>query len=231
MPMDWKFFGKGCAFYPVYGNTCAYTVVGRELYMLDCGESAFEQLYKHVDLNEIDRAYVIVTHLHADHVGSLGTLISYFFCVLHRPVYVIHPETTIVDLLTLEGIDKSGYVFLREMPENDMGLFAEPIPVSHAADMKCYGYLLKDGAETVFYSGDSSMVPGAVQKMFLDGKIDRIYHDTSTHNSPNPSHCFYGKLEEIIPLEKRGQFYCMHLDSPCEEMLMEKGFKVVEVLK
>lgn len=229
--MDWNFLGKGCAFNPLYGNTSAYFVQNKELYLLDCGESVFERLFKQINLNEIEKAYVIVTHLHADHVGSLGTLISYFFCVLHKPVYVIHPETTIVDLLTLEGIDKQGYNYCELLPDNGAGLTAEPVSVQHAADMRCYGYLLQDADECVYYSGDSSMVPEIVLELFLAGKVARIYHDTSTHDSPNPSHCYFGKLEEIIPMEKRGQFYCMHLDSPCEEMLMMKGFQVVKGAK
>ncbi len=227
--MKLSFLGKGCAFYPLYGNTCAYFVHEKELYLLDCGESAFEQLYKKINLDEIERAYVIVTHLHADHVGSLGTMISYFFCVLHKPVYVIHPETTIVDLLTLEGIDKAGYEYCTRLPENGAGLSAEPIEVKHAEDMKCYGYLLRDSEECIFYSGDSAMMPEKVQKMFLAGEIDRIYHDTATQ--PSDHHGFYERLEEVIPVEKRGQVYCMHLDSPCEEMLMAKGFRIVEVEK
>lgn len=227
--MELNFLGKGCAFYPLYGNTCAYFVHGKELYLLDCGESAFEQLYKKINLGEIERAYVIVTHLHADHVGSLGTMISYFFCVLHKPVYVIHPETTIVDLLTLEGIDKAGYEYCTRLPENGAGLSAEPIEVKHAEDMKCYGYLLRDSEECIFYSGDSAMVPEKVRKLFLAGEIDRIYHDTATQ--PSDHHGFYERLEEVIPVEKRGQVYCMHLDSPCEGMLMAKGFRIVEVEK
>ena len=42
---------------------------------------AFDFLYHHIDLDAVDRVYVILTHLHADHVGSLGTLISYFYCL------------------------------------------------------------------------------------------------------------------------------------------------------
>lgn len=227
--MKLNFLGKGCAFYPLYGNTCAYFVHGKELYLLDCGESAFEQLYKRIDLNEIERAYVIVTHLHADHVGSLGTMISYFACVLQKPLYVIHPETTIVELLTLEGISKSFYEYHKLLPENAAGLSAEPVEVHHAEDMKCYGYLLRDAEECVFYSGDSARLPEKVQKLFLEGGVDRIYHDTST--KPSEHHGFYEVLEDAIPPEKRGQVYCMHLDGPCEEMLMERGFRIVEVEK
>lgn len=225
--MKLNFLGKGCAFYPLYGNTCAYFVHGKELYLLDCGESAFEQLYKKIDLNEIERAYVIITHLHADHVGSLGTMISYFACVLKKMVYVVHPETTIVDLLTLEGISKSFYEYHKLLPENAAGLSAEPVEVHHAEDMQCYGYLLRDAEECIFYSGDSAMLPEKVQKLFLAGEVDRIYHDTATQ--PSEHHGYYKKLEEVIPEEKRGQVYCMHLDSKCEDMLMARGFRIVEV--
>ena len=42
--MKWDFIGKGSAFYPPYGNTGAYTLRDKELYLLDCGEMAFDYL-------------------------------------------------------------------------------------------------------------------------------------------------------------------------------------------
>lgn len=88
-----------------------------------------------------------------------------------------------------------------------------------------------DGTETIYYSGDSSELPEDIRTRFLAGEIGRIYHDTSTHDSPNPSHCYYGKMEKWIPREERHRVYCMHLDSPCEDMLKEKGFSIVEVVE
>lgn len=227
--MNLRFLGKGSAFYPVYGNTGAYMLYGKELYLLDCGETAFERLYELVGFDEIEQVYVIQTHLHADHVGSLGSLISYFHHILGRQVVVVHPQRTIVQLLTLEGIDPCGYIYKETLPENAAGLHAEPVEVKHARDMKCYGYILSDEEESVYYSGDSSELPPQIREQFLEGKIQRIYHDTASEDLPNPSHCYYGKMEQWIPREKRGQVYCMHLDSPCEDMLKERGFSVVEV--
>ncbi len=228
--MKLNFLGKGCAFYPVYGNTGAYFLKGKELYLIDCGESAFEHLYRKINLDDLETVYVILTHLHADHVGSLGTLISYFYCLHGMQITVIHPEDTIEELLTLEGIDKKGYIHLKEMPENSAGLKAVPVPVKHAQDMKCYGYILSDSEDCIYYSGDSADTPEEIKEKFLDGTIRRIYHDTSTHDSDHPSHCFYGKLEAWIPPEKRGHVYCMHLDSPCEDILKERGFQIVDVI-
>lgn len=227
--MKLNFIGKGSAFYPVYGNTGAYILEGKELYLLDCGELAFDFLYEHVDLEQVEGVYVILTHLHADHVGSLGTLISYFYFHQGIQVHVVHPEHTVIELLSLMGIDQKGYCYLKLLPENSAGIEARPVEVKHAANMRCYGYLLSDGEETVYYSGDSSEIPEEILTAFLADEIDRVYQDTSTHDEPNPSHCFYGKLEASIPVQKRNRVYCMHLDSPCEDLLREKGFQVVEV--
>ena len=227
--MELKFLGKGSAFYPVYGNTGAYMLYGKELYLIDCGETAFDQLYRRIRLDEIEKVYVLQTHLHADHVGSLGSLISYFHHILNRQGMVIHPQPTITQLLTLEGIDPRGYIYEQFLPENAAGLHAEPVEVKHATDMKCYGYVITDQNESIYYSGDSSELPPEIRKRFLAGEIQRIYHDTASEDLPNPSHCYYGKMEEWIPKEKRSQIYCMHLDSPCEDMLRSRGFSLVEV--
>ena len=231
---------------------------GKALYLIDCGETMFDVLYHKLDLASIEDVYVILTHMHADHVGSLGTLISYFYCLFNKAIHVVYPQETIKQLLTLEGITPLGYHYHETLPENPAGLTAVPVEVKHALDMKCYGYVLSDGTETIYYSGDSSELPEDmkcygyvlsdgtetiyysgdsselpedIRTRFLAGEIGRIYHDTSTHDSPNPSHCYYGKMEKWIPREERHRVYCMHLDSPCEDMLKEKGFSIVEVVE
>lgn len=227
LSMNLNFLGKGSAFYPLYGNTGAYMRFKDQLYLLDCGETAFDTLYRREDLDTISHIYVLLTHLHADHVGSLGTLISYYYCLHGIQVTVIHPEPTIIQLLTLEGITPKGYHYLQTLPENKAGITAVPIPVKHAEDMKCYGYILSDGRECIYYSGDAAEVPESVRADFLGGMISRLYQDTSTH--PSDSHCFYEKLEQWFPEEVRHRIYCMHLDSPCEPLLRSKGFRIVDV--
>lgn len=224
--MKLHFLGTGSAFFPTYGNTCAYMLCEKELYLLDCGESAFGILYEKGILDEVEAVYTIITHLHADHVGSLGSLISYFYCMHNMKITVVHPESVIRDLLSLEGIAPECYIYMKKMPVNRAGLDVEAVEVKHAPDMKCYGYLLRDGKECIYYSGDSAEFPEQVQNQFLAGEIDRVYHDTSTYDSPDPSHCYYGKLELAIPYEKRSRVFCMHLDSSCENLLHEKGFKI-----
>lgn len=227
--MNLNFIGKGSAFYPPYGNTGAYFIHQDGLYVIDCGESVFEKLYDRIDFDKINHIYVLLTHLHADHVGSLGTLISYCYCVKQKVVNVIHPQAKVVEILRLTGVPAEGYIYHESIPENDYGLKAEPIDVVHAKDMRCYGYVLEDAEEKIYYSGDSADIPESILTRFFSGELARIYQDTSTHNSENPSHCYYGILEEKIPSAERNRVYCMHLDSPCEELLKSKGFQIVEV--
>lgn len=44
--MELKFLGCGSAFNPVCGNTSAYYTAGKNLYVIDAGESVFLQLYQ-----------------------------------------------------------------------------------------------------------------------------------------------------------------------------------------
>lgn len=229
--MKLNFLGKGAAFYPAYGNTGAYILDQKDLYLLDCGESAFHLLHQKGIMDEAEQVFVIITHLHADHIGSLGSLISYFYCVRKKPVFIIHPEKTIVKLLKLEGISDAGYCYMERLPENAAGIQAKPIEVFHVPDMKCYGYLLTDQEGVFYYSGDAADIPSDVLEAFKQGQIDRIYQDTSTHDEVHPTHCYYKTLEQKIPANLRDKVYCMHLDGPFEQLLKDCGFQVIEVQK
>lgn len=229
--MKLNFLGKGAAFYPTYGNTGAYILDQKDLYLLDCGESAFHTLYEKGLMDEAERVYVLITHLHADHIGSLGSLISYFYCVRKKPVFIIHPEKTIVELLKLQGLSEAGYCYLERLPENAAGIQAKPVEVFHVPDMKCYGYLLTDQDGVFYYSGDAAGIPSDVLEAFKQGQIDRIYQDTSTHDEEHPTHCYYKILEQLVPAGLRDKVYCMHLDGPFDQLLKDCGFRVIEVQK
>lgn len=228
--MELIFLGKGSGFYPTYDNTSAYFIEDKSLYLIDCGETVFKKIYELDQKKLFDHIYVLITHLHADHVGSLATMVSYFYFVKNIKVNIVHPNKNIIEILRLEGVPGNIYSHYLDLPENKYGLVAKAIEVKHARDMKCYGYLLRDKKEKIFYSGDSADIPDLVLSKLLNGEIDRIYQDTSTYNVEDGSHCFYGVLEKKIPLHKRNRVYCMHLDSPCEDLLKSKGFRVVEVI-
>lgn len=226
--LELKFLGNGAAFYPILGNTNAFFTAGDDLFFLDFGESAFEKVFRMFDLTRYHRVWVLLTHLHADHCGSLASMLSYMHCVLHKEVTIVHPVDTVVRLLDMEGIGHEFYSYLPALPE-DCPVEAQPVSVPHAADMRAFGYILRYDGDSVYYSGDAAQLPEEVLRAFLSGALRRIYQDTASHESP--CHCYYKRLEAVIPLERRRDVYCMHLDSDMTQTLTEAGFSVVEAVK
>lgn len=222
-----KFLGRGAAFYPAFGNTNAFFETNGDLFFLDFGESAYEKVVRLLDLTAYRHIYVLLTHLHADHSGSLASLLSYTHCVLHREVTVVHPLDTVMQLLTIQGISPEFYHYLSALPES-CAVSAQPFDVPHAENMRAFGYLLSDANESIYYSGDAAQLPEEIARRFLSGEIARIYHDTASHESA--SHCYYQRLVDAIPREKRHAVYAMHLDGDYVDMLKGLGFSVVETI-
>lgn len=227
--MELRFLGIGSAFNPAMKNTSAYFTHNRNFFLIDCGESVFEQIYRLEELRASEGIYVLITHLHTDHVGSLGSLISYCHYVLGKDIHIIHPSGTIVQLLDLLGIDSRYYRYHQEFPDVLADVKITVVPVEHVKDMRCYGYLISAAGETIYYSGDASGIPEHILVGFLAGRISRCYQDTSSQRSDHPTHCYIGDLEQMIPPAKRAAVCCMHLDCEIGAMLRAKGFDVAEV--
>ena len=229
MPMlNLQFLGRGAAFYPAFGNTNAFFTSQQDLFFLDFGESNFAKVERLFDLKRYRRVYVLLTHLHADHSGSLASLISYCYCVLKFKVYVVHPIPTVVELLRLQGIADFFYHYLPALPE-ECSVTAEPVEVRHAEDMRSFGYLLSDGEERIYYSGDAYEMPDCVADALSAGVLTRVYHDVSSKESE--AHCYVQRLEAAVPPPLWSLVYAMHLDCDCIADLRHLGFSVVEVMQ
>ncbi len=227
--MELKFTGIGSAFNPRFKNTNAYFTIEDDLFLLDCGESVFGSIWDMKELINSKNIYVLITHLHADHVGSLASLISYTYYVLEKKIHVIHPVDTIVDFLSLSGIDKMNYFYMNELPKTVKEAKAEAVEVEHVSDMRSFGYVITSKDKKVYYSGDSNSIPKNILKSYLDGNINELYQDTAISYSENPSHMFIGDLMEVIPADKRDGIYCIHLEGDNEDLIRSKGFNVARV--
>ena len=102
------FLGKGAAFYPSFDNTSAWFVESNVFYLIDCGESVFSKIWNIPEYFRADKVVVILTHLHCDHVGSLGSLISYTNMILKLQIEIVHEnDNSLKQLLKLCGDRKS----------------------------------------------------------------------------------------------------------------------------
>ena len=110
-----KFVGCGAALYPKLYNSNAYFEIDQDLFLLDCGETAFRQHYIAGHFAGKKSVTVIITHMHTDHIGSLGTLIVYCYNVLGIRTKVIYPEPEkLKTVFMLTGVEPEHYKLYKE---------------------------------------------------------------------------------------------------------------------
>lgn len=226
--LNLKFFGIGSAFNPLFGNNNAFFELDEDIYFIDFGESNFEKVYKNIDLCKYKNITVLITHMHADHIGSLPTFISYCYIKLKKTINIFHPNEDLKDFLHLCGISSNMFNY-QKCFKNSKNLNIEFVDVSHAKDMPCYGLIISHDNKSIFYSGDSNSINKVILERFLNRTIETIYHDTSYENSS--SHCYYKNIEELIPKHLRKNFYCMHLGCDFIQELKDLGFNIPSLIK
>ncbi|WP_019241217.1 MULTISPECIES: MBL fold metallo-hydrolase [Bacillus] len=235
-----KFIGNGSAFNTQLGNNNAFIKRDRHLFLIDCGSTNFSRMIDKKLLEDVDQITVLQTHLHADHIGSLGDLVGYaFHCMepkLSVKVTILTPLALTADvkaILQKVGVPETQYksveIDTEHQPENVVGITSiKPYLVEHVPHLTCFSYLLHIDGKTVYYSGDCNMIPDEILKLMLDDKIDLFYQDTSKADFPGNVHLSLRQLEEAIPAELRPKVYCMHLDPIFSNSEAENlGFHVV----
>ena len=170
----------------------------------------------------------MVTHMHADHVGRLPSIISYCYYVLGKKVTVIYPEKSLWILLGLMGIDPDIYIPVESSLFTAEGLKVWAVSVKHADDISCFGYIIEFAGEKIYYSGDSYEIPKDVLDGFYKREISTIYQDTTEFTSDHRSHCPLEELEECIPADLRRNVFCMHFTTDFTEKLKKKGFGYIQ---
>ena len=234
--MELKFLGKGAAFYPVLGNTSAYFIYDKNLFLIDCGESVFKKVYEKDLFSEIDNLYVFITHTHSDHIGSLSSLILYCSHKFDIKTKIVIPKENkyidyIKNILDSMGVDKSDYEFINDVDlDNKYDVFdnIRYVETTHCDDITSYSIIFEKDNRVIYYSGDTNELDTVKSIIHGDKNIDKIYIETCSERLD--SHIYYEDLLEVIPKNLRDRVYCMHLDTmDIVDKLEENGFRIVEV--
>lgn len=223
--MKLKPLGFGSAFNSQeYGNNSWYFVMRNRVFIIDCGSTAFNS-FKEKKLDKYDSVNVIITHLHTDHIGSLGTLIEYLFYVKGLKTNIItdiHLRKDLRTLLSISGIEETMYNLVTNTYENkevyhlDVGItFLE---TSHVPQLQSYSLLIDfwDTQKRIYYSGDANDLPNPL-KIFNKPElsVDHVYIDYSINGSPV-------HLSNEQPLKQLAEWFSdstihlMHLDNYIE---------------
>ena len=229
--MKLSFLGIGSAYHTVWFNSNAYFRIGDSLVLLDCGESSFARLMEKGLLQKLQgECYAFITHLHADHAGSLPSLCSFFAGKLHKRVRVIYPDEEIDDFLRLAGIPPTDYIHLTSLEDQLPPLQARAVPTTHIPGYPSYGWMLDDPLERVYFSGDSREIPQEILSGLLDKSISMVYHDVEylSEEKKDGCHLQYQALLRAVPPDARERFCCMHMNCDFRERAMTDGFRVAQ---
>lgn len=215
-----NFLGTGGAFAFKLGNNSAYMINSGELLLIDCGESTMKTIYDLNLLNGIDKVYILITHLHSDHVGSLGSFI--FYCE-ERDVTIIYPNVNdMKTLLKFYGVASHAKV-VSPLEFTDFKVTAYK---QIHEKLEAYGYIFEYGGETIYFSGDTKSIPKEALDLLFANKIDYFYEDLREEESE--FHISFNEIEKLIPKKYRNKVYCMHFNKPEEiPKIKALGFNTV----
>ncbi len=238
-----KFLGIGDAFNTIDGNTSAYMKLGSELIFIDMGESSFARAKEAGILKDVTKVHIFITHLHSDHIGSLGSMIAYLYYGMFKmdssKICVYFPSQEIEKLLMLQGVTKNWYTFfINKWDELVIGggkeyteyIFEENL---HTTDLdvdgksNCYSIELSvPNVGRFYYSGDCV---GFKERLKGNYEFDYIYHEVTSHDNPVVHTSYKSLLEDTKNLskERKEKIYLMHLDEGFDKAKARKdGFSI-----
>lgn len=228
------FLGRGSGYNVKEGNTSAYIRKNETLLLIDCGENIFKTIVEKDLIDGIKYIHVLITHMHSDHVGSLGSFIGfcYWKYKIVTKVY-FYKKDKIRKFLEITGLIE-GESFIVNDTKNkkidSLGLEFFSSITKHVKTLNTYSYTLKfQEGNDIFYSGDTYETNFDVIPYLRLGNL--IYHDTCLNDCKGNVHTSLRVLSEIIPKEYRKQVYCIHIDGDdFVEKAEKEGFNVVDVI-
>jgi ribonuclease BN (tRNA processing enzyme) len=227
--MQIKFVGTGGAFDIHYTNSSAIVYLNSKKYLIDCGYSVFSKLIEHNLVNEIDA--VLVTHLHDDHVGSLGTLAFYRFHVLGKKLKVLLPpneqyQQKFRQLVAVTIGNCDSYLDFEEINQED--IISVDTTGKHYSCMESFAYIFKDQNEVYAFSGDladPNFLFETLKQLNL-AQISTVFHDICFYQ--NPTHSYYKELMKWQSTFKLYGYHCNPEKNPADNTIPliynEKGF-------
>lgn len=241
-----KFLGSGSAFNAKRGNTSGYMEFAGELFLFDAGNDVFGKLMKLNLLEKKARVNIFITHLHSDHVGSLGTIIDYLYFKVYKQdmsnICVYFPSEAIADLLAMQGVPRDHYnLFVNKWDELYLPTLGRKQPeyafyeTGHTANLDYEGHtntysieFMLENEFSFFYSGDTAEYHEKLQNIYL---YDQIYHEVTMMENSDVHMSYERLLEKTSHLskEERSRFHLMHLEEEFDiERAKVDGFQIVE---
>jgi len=228
------FLGRGSGYHTNEGNTAAYIKKNGVLLLIDCGETVFKRILEKNLVEGVKELYVLITHMHSDHIGSLSGFIGFCYWKYNIVTKIYFNEKEKISMfLELLGL-KEGESFNIDDAKNkridSLKLKFSASITKHVKVLNTYSYALRfDEGNDIFYSGDTYETNFDVIPYLESGNL--IYHDACLNDSKENVHTSLRVLSELIPKKYRNQVYCMHIDGEnFIEEAIKQGFNIVNLV-
>ncbi len=212
--MKIKFIGTGKASDYKNGNSAALVRADNTTFLIDAGLGVFEKLHQNDWLDKID--YILLTHLHGDHIATLFHIIVHRKHELGLNTTILYPtesfKVEIEKLLTLM-FQIDNVKLLQITTEHPVGFV--DINGTHIPGMPGFSYYFTDQTELIYYSGDTKDI--TLAKQFLANRSESkktIFFDTSATN--NPVHAYYKDIEQELTDYKVYGYHCTAAEFPAD---------------
>lgn len=232
MTLKLQMLGTGSAFAKNYYNNNALIHDENFTLLIDCGVTAplaLHQLNK--TFNDLDA--LLITHIHADHVGGMEELAFVMKMKFNRklPLYIAEALVEPIWEHTLKGgLYQQGHISsledvfvvhpLKPGVKTDIsaGISVELIPTQHIPGKDSYSLYLND---RIFYSADMVFDPQLLNQLVNERDCEVILHECQLEG-PGEVHT---TLDELLSLPENIQerTYLMHYSDDAEEFIGKTG--------
>lgn len=225
--MDLNFIGIGGAFNSELGNNCAYIKEKRKILFIDFGLDTFEKVIRYKLLNGIDEIYVLITHLHGDHVGGLPTFIQYINFEFNKKIKIINNSqkftNDLKNLLKITGVHDNiyGFINVNELP---FSFNVELKLTTHTPLLECYSIIFNEKKGKTLYTSDSNDI-NYLKQVVNNPSFIKIYTEAGVNSSV---HTDYSEIKKI----DYKKLILMHIETKClYEQILKDGYKIPDYLK
>lgn len=222
--MKVTFLGVGAAFSRKNANSNVLVESGPVKLLIDCGSTAPASLIEY-GLTLKDVTHMLITHLHADHIGGLEEVAFMTKFVFKNFVKIVSTPSLLHNLW--EYSLKGGLEYIEEVPADqtpqtlshffDLAEITSPqwfsidensplqiklIPSNHVKGMESYAIEVKENkpdGQQFFFSGDMKYDPKLIEDKLTDNLY--IFHDCQLTDSGERNalgvHASYNQLRQL----------------------------------
>lgn len=209
-----KFIGTGGIFDYEIGNSSMIININQSNILVDCGYTVYAMLEERNLIKEID--YILITHLHGDHIGSIHPLILSLVNKYKKKVKILYPTNTFLrqlkEYLKFFLIDVEHYIKFVDICElNDIGFINTTN--FHINGMESYAYYFKFRESLIYFSGDLGKLE--ITENFLNSISYLnivVFHEVSFKEGS--AHVYYKDLMRLAEKFNVYAYHCNYVMAP-----------------